>query len=208
MCQRQRSSDAIALVSVRLVTLKPTQPDSSGGRDRPATFARHWIISAPLARTPHGPAARDVRCHSRDVWPSRLRDVGRQLSISWRRGGIRPKAQVCPSPLRSPALDGTPRHRCRSWLALGASAPAVVQTLAHRRRREAENDAAAAPARRSESTIHGQRVASTAMPMIGPSCGGSADGVAAIHRDGEVMRAAYRSLRAKYTNTTGSAGAG
>lgn len=27
---------------------------------------------------------------------------------------------------------------------------------------------------------------------------GRADGVAAIHRDGEVMRAAYRLLRAKY----------
>lgn len=49
------------------------------------------------------------------------------------------------------------------------------------------------------STIHGPACSSTAMPIDWTQLWWvRADGVAAIHRDGEVMRAAYRLLRAKY----------
>lgn len=147
-------------------------------------------------------AARDVRCHGRDVWPSRLRDVGRQLSISWRRGEFDPKLRFAQSPSHDwpPARPTAHPTWCRSYSrsALGARPRRPVQTLStppSTRSGKRRSGCAGSPI---SSTIHGPACSSTAMPMIGPSCGGSADGVAAIHRDGEVMRAAYRLLRAKY----------
>lgn len=148
-------------------------------------------------------AARDVRCHGRDVWPSRLRDVGRQLSISWRRGGIRPKAQVCPVPvarLATSTPDGTP-HLVPVVFALGARRPAeatgadVIYTAVDAKRKTTQR------LRRLANLEHNPR-ASVLVDSYADDWTQlwwvRADGVAAIHRDGEVMRAAYRLLRAKY----------
>lgn len=148
-------------------------------------------------------AARDVRCHGRDVWPSRLRDVGRQLSISWRRGGIRPKAQVCQSPvarLATSTPDGTP-HLVPVVFALGARRPAeatgadVIYTAVDAKRKTTQR------LRRLANLEHNPR-ASVLVDSYADDWTQlwwvRADGVAAIHRDGEVMRAAYRLLRAKY----------
>lgn len=148
-------------------------------------------------------AARDVRCHGRDVWPSRLRDVGRQLSISWRRGGIRPKAQVCPVPRRTTGHQHARRHThlVPVVFALGARRPAeatgadVIYTAVDAKRKTTQR------LRRLANLEHNPR-ASVLVDSYADDWTQlwwvRADGVAAIHRDGEVMRAAYRLLRAKY----------
>lgn len=147
-------------------------------------------------------AARDVRCHGRDVWPSRLRDVGRQLSISWRRGEFDPKLRFAQSPSHDwpPARPTAHPTWCRSYSrsALGARPRRPVQTLSTppstrsgKRRR----------LRRLANLEHNPR-ASVLVDSYADDWTQlwwvRADGVAAIHRDGEVMRAAYRLLRAKY----------
>lgn len=122
-------------------------------------------------------AARDVRCHGRDVWPSRLRDVGRQLSISWRRGEFDPKLRFAQSPSHDwpPARPTAHPTWCRSYSrsALGARPRRPVQTLStppSTRSGKRRSGCAGSPI---SSTIHGPACSSTAMPMIGPSCGGS-----------------------------------
>ncbi len=95
-----------------------------------------------------------------------------------------------PSPLATSTPDGTPHLVPVAALGASAGRGDRCRRYLHRRRREAENDVVAAPARHP-STIHGPACSSTAMPMITQLVVGPADGVAAIHRDGEVMRAVY-----------------
>lgn len=203
--KRQRSSvrrDSTGLCSSLSRSNRPNRFLRRPRPTRPITLRATGLPPAPLARTPHGPGC--PRCPL-----SRPRRLAVQTARRWAAAehklapwGIRPKAQVCPVPvarLATSTPDGTP-HLVPVVFALGARRPAeatgadVIYTAVDAKRKR-RSGCAGSPI---SSTIHGPACSSTAMPMIGPSCGGSADGVAAIHRDGEVMRAAYRLLRAKY----------
>lgn len=162
--KRQRSSvrrDSTGLCSSLSRSNRPNRFLRRPRPTRPITLRATGLPPAPLARTPHGPGCRDVRCHGRDVWPSRLRDVGRQLSISWRRGEFDPKLRFAQSPSHDwpPARPTAHPTWCRSYSrsALGARPRRPVQTLSTPPSTRSENDAAAAPARQSRAQSTGQR---------------------------------------------------
>lgn len=204
--KRQRSSvrrDSTGLCSSLSRSNRPNRFLRRPRPTRPITLRATGLPPAPLARTPHGPGC--PRCPL-----SRPRRLAVQTARRWAAAehklapwGIRPKAQVCPVPvarLATSTPDGTP-HLVPVVFALGARRPAeatgadVIYTAVDAKRKTTQRQ------RRLANLEHNPR-ASVLVDSYADDWTQlwwvRADGVAAIHRDGEVMRAAYRLLRAKY----------